>query len=372
MNPRERLLMTLSHIEPDKVPMTARLWLDTKTKLKKHYNIQSDEKLFEKLGVDSGKAEIQVAPPTNWRPNEELLRFCEATGYEADSQYTSYEEWNIKRRLGKKTPGRMLQQYHFTHHPWAQFTEVGEISEVELPDLDAEGRFKKIEDAVRALSDSKVIFGDLGHCQFTKAWELRGFTNFLKDLHINLKMAKAILDRLNNYYLEVTSRFFDLGVEGIRLSEDWGNNKSMFINPNLWIKVFKPRYKRIFQRAKRSGGYISFHSDGNITPIVEELVDLGVDILNPIQPECMDQLEIKRKYGDKLTIDTGISVQKTLPFGTLDEVKNEAKKALKHLAPGGGFIYGTSHYALNDVPVENIVTFYETCKEYGRYPIRIP
>ena len=102
-----------------------------------------------------------------------------------------------------------------------------------------------------------------------------------------------------------------------------------------------------------------------------DLVEIGIDILNPVQPECMNQVDIKKKYGDKITIDTGISVQKTLPFGTVDDVKKEVKYALKHLAPGGGFVYGTSHYAMYDVPIENIVALYDTCKKHGKYPIII-
>jgi uroporphyrinogen decarboxylase len=146
----------------------------------------------------------------------------------------------------------------------------------------------------------------------------------------------------------------------------------MFINPVMWRKIFKPRYKRLFDATKSRGGFVFFHSDGNITPIVGDLVEIGIDILNPVQPECMNQLEVKEKYGDKITIDTGISVQRTLPYGTVEDVKRETMDALKHLAPGGGFCYGTSHYALSDVPVENIVALYDTCRKYGKYPIRIP
>jgi len=86
----------------------------------------------------------------------------------------------------------------------------------------------------------------------------------------------------------------------------------------------------------------------------------------------MNQIEIKQKYGDRITIDTGISNQKTLPHGTKDDVKQEALNALKYLAPGGGFVYGTSHFALYDVPIDNIITLYETLKQYGSYPIDVP
>jgi uroporphyrinogen decarboxylase len=372
MNPRERLLTTLDHREPDRVPLTTRLWLDTRIKLRKHFGVETDEGVYQKLGVEPGRVNVSVGPPDGWEPSKELLGFCEATGYDAPGQHTTYEEWGIRRELGSKGTGRLLQQFYFTRHPWGDFKEVSDVEEAILPDLDEPGRFDQAIEAVRENRDSTVVFGDLGHCQWTKAWELRGMTTFMKDLHVYPRMAEAILDKLNDYYVDLADRLLDLGAEGLRFSEDWGNNKSMFINPKMWRKVFKPRYNKLFHRAKRRGGFVLFHSDGNITPLVGDLVKIGIDILNPVQPECMDQVEIKRQYGDKITLDTGISVQRTLPFGTIEEVKNEAKTALKELAPGGGFVYGTSHYAMYDVPVENIVALYETCEKYGEYPIRIP
>jgi uroporphyrinogen decarboxylase len=372
MNPRERFLTTLDHREPDRVPLTTRLWLDTKVKLRDHFKAQSDQELYRKLGIDEDRALISVDPPIDWKPSPEYQEFCNAIGYEINDQYTSYEEWGIKRKLGSKRPGSMLRQFYFVHHPWEDFKEVSEVNNLELPDLDKPGRFDQAIQIVKDYNENRVIFGNLGHCQWTKAWELRGMITLMKDLHTNPKMAEAILDKLNAYYLKVIDTLLDIGAEAIRFSEDWGNNKSMFISPAMWRKFFKPRYKKLFNKAKKRGCFIFFHSDGNITPIVGDLVDIGIDILNPVQPECMDQIAVKEKYGDKITIDTGISVQKTLPFGTKEDVKKETLSALKHLAPGGGFVYGTSHYALYDVPIENIVTLYETCKKHGKYPIQIP
>ena len=372
MNPKERLLTTLDHREPDKVPLTANLSPDTQMKLKDYYGMKTSKELYEKLGIEPGRAGIGVSPPRDWKPTAELAEFSRAAGYDAQSQYITYEEWGIKRSLGSTMPGTSLQQFFFTCHPWEHFTEVGQVEKVEMPDLDLPGRFDQAIRSVEHYRDTHLVFGGLGHVQWTKAWELRGMMTFMKDLHTNVKMAETILDKLNDYYVDVADRLLDIGAEGLSFAEDWGNNKSMFIPPNMWRTIFKPRYKRLFDRAKRRGGFVQFHSDGNITPIVGDLVEIGVDILNPVQPECMDQLEVKRKYGEKITIDTGISVQKTLPHGTVDDVKKEVLHAIEHLAPGGGFIYGTSHMAMYDVPVENVVALYDTCRKYGKYPIEIP
>ena len=370
MTPRERLLTALAHKEPDRVPLTAKLWIDTRLKLRKHYGVETDEELFEKMGVDNGAINVSNLPPRSWRPTAEYLEFCKAIGYEVRSQYATYEEWGIDRKLGAKGQS-VVQQFFFSHHPWEFFTKPSQIEEVELPDLDAPGRLDDAEKTIEE-KNTHVIIGGLGHVLWTKGWDLRGMLKFMKDLHTDPDMANTILDKLLAYNCELADKLLDLGCDGIAVSEDWGNNYSMFISPTLWRKYFKPKYKKLFDRAKRRGKLVFFHSDGNITPIVGDLVEIGIDSLNPVQPECMDQIEVKQKYGDKITIDTGVSNQKTLPFGTPEDVRNETLYALRYLAPGGGFVYGTSHYAMYDVPIENVITLYETCMKYGKYPIRLP
>ena len=372
MRPRERLLTTLDHREPDRVPLTARLWLDTRLRLMEHYGVASDEELNAALGIEPDRAFIGVRPPADWSPSPEYEGFCRATGYDCRDQYATYEEWGVERRLGSERPGSSLRQFYFTRHPWEGFTEVEEVEEAELPDLDAPGRFAEAEETARRMRDERVVFGEVGHCQWTKAWELRGMIRFMKDLHTRPRMAAAILDRLNAHYVDVADRLLDAGAEGLRFSEDWGNNKSLFIGPDMWRRFFKPRYRKLFDRARRRGAFVFFHSDGNIAPIVGDLVEIGIDILNPVQPECMDQAWVKEEYGDRITIDTGISVQRTLPLGTVEEVEEEVRRTFRQLAPGGGFVYGTSHYAMYDVPVENVVALYGACRRYGAYPIDIP
>jgi uroporphyrinogen decarboxylase len=370
MTPRERLLITLNHQEPDRVPLTAKLWLDTRIKLREHYGVQSDPELFEVMGIDNGAMSVRALTPSTWTPSPDYTAFCEMIGYELHSQYASYEEWGIQRKLGSKGQS-VLRQFYFTHHPWESFTSPRQVESVDLPSLDDSGRFEKAIGTLKEMKETRVIWGGLGHVLWTKGWELRGMMRFMKDLHTDPDMTNAILDKLLDYNCDYANRLLDLGCDGLSVGEDWGNNYSMFINPRLWRQYFKPRYQQLFRIAKERGKQVFFHSDGNITPIVGDLVEIGVDSLNPVQPECMDQLEIKRKYGDQLTIDTGVSNQHTLPHGTPEDVKKETLRAIKDLAPGGGFVYGTSHFALYDVPIENVITLYETVKKHGSYPIQV-
>jgi uroporphyrinogen decarboxylase len=371
MNPRDRLLTTLAHKEPDRVPLTGKFWLDTRLKLRKHYGVKTDEDLFEKMSIDRGAIAVQPLTPRGWKPTSEYAKFCDAIGYEVHSQHAIYEEWGIKRKLGSKGKS-VLRQFYFTSHPWKDFRKPSQIEKLELPNIDEPGRFDMAIQTIKEEKDIRVIWGSLGHVLWTRGWELRGMLRFMKDLHTDSRMTETILDKLVDYNCYVANRLLDLGCDGISVTEDWGNNYSMFISPDLWRKYFKLRYKKLFDTAKRRGKLVFFHSDGNITPIVDDLVEIGIDVLNPVQPECMNQFKIKQRYGDKITIDTGVSNQRTLPFGTPDDVRHEALNALRYLAPDGGFVYGTSHYALYDVPIENIITLYETLKKYASYPIRIP
>ncbi|MHA2391417.1 MAG: uroporphyrinogen decarboxylase family protein [Promethearchaeota archaeon] len=371
MTPRKRLLTTFAHKEPDQVPLTAKFWHDTRQKLRKHYRVENDEALFEKMGIDNGYVTVKCNAPEDWEPTPDYLAFCKATGYDVQSEYATFEEWGIERKLGSKGKS-IAQQYFFSLHPWEKFKDPSEVENTILPDLNSLGRFDEAEQIIADKKDTHLILARVGHVLWTRGWELRGMLQMMKDLHTDPEMTEAILDKLTVYGCELVDKFLDVGVDAIGVFEDWANNKSMLTSPDIWRKYFKPRYKKMFDRVKRRGKLVYFHSDGNIHPIVGDLVEIGIDILNPVQPECMDQIEIKQQYGDKITIDTGISNQKTLPFGTPEDVRRETLHALKLLAPGGGFMYGTSHYAMYDVPLENILMVYETCKKYGSYPIQIP
>jgi hypothetical protein len=117
MTPRERLLTTLAHKEPDRVPLTAKLWADTLLKLQKHFNLKTDQELFEKMGIDDPVVTAKCLPPRDWKSTPEYVEFCKTIGYEVRSQYVTYEEWGIQRKLGAKGQS-VVQQFFFSHHPW--------------------------------------------------------------------------------------------------------------------------------------------------------------------------------------------------------------------------------------------------------------
>jgi uroporphyrinogen decarboxylase len=146
----------------------------------------------------------------------------------------------------------------------------------------------------------------------------------------------------------------------------------MLISPAMWRAFIKPRYARLIAAFKTQNPNlkIAYHCDGYFDPIIPELIEIGLDVLNPVQPLAMDPAELKRKYGKKLAFWGTVDTQHTFPFGSAQELAREVRERLRTVAPGGGLILCSSHRVQPDVPLENIQTFYHTAREYGAYPIQ--
>jgi uroporphyrinogen decarboxylase len=147
----------------------------------------------------------------------------------------------------------------------------------------------------------------------------------------------------------------------------------MLISPQLFREFFKPRYATLFStwKAINPDVKIAFHSDGEIYAIIPDLIEVGLDILNPVQPKSMDPARLKREHGKHLTFWGTIDIQEVLPFGTPQQVAEEVKLRLDTVGRGGGLIISPAHNIQPEVPIENILAFYETAKTAGRYPLRI-
>ncbi|MEE8324047.1 MAG: uroporphyrinogen decarboxylase family protein, partial [Candidatus Humimicrobiaceae bacterium] len=153
--------------------------------------------------------------------------------------------------------------------------------------------------------------------------------------------------------------------------DDMGAQDTMVISPEMWRKYFKPRMAKLYSELKsiNPGLKIAYHTDGSVYPIIDDLLEIGLDILNPIQPKSMDPYLIKKKYGKDLTLWGTIDIQETLPFGSTEDVEKEVRERIKGLAPGGGFIISPTHHVQIDTPLENFFTFWDTAEKYGKYPI---
>jgi len=154
-------------------------------------------------------------------------------------------------------------------------------------------------------------------------------------------------------------------VDGIFFSDDWGSQKGLLINPEDWRKYYKPSYKKMFDRVRSGGAHVWMHLCGNITAILPDLIDLGLNVLNPVQPQAMDVIKLSREYGGKVCFYGGVDVQNTLINGTKEDVKNEIHQLVELFGKfNGGYIGDTSHSIMPETPLDNVIALYETFLEY--------
>jgi uroporphyrinogen-III decarboxylase len=190
---------------------------------------------------------------------------------------------------------------------------------------------------------------------FETAWALRGYERILMDLVLNPDLVEELLDIPYKYHLVAAERLVKLGVDMIWLGDDVGTQDRMLFSPETWRRFLRPRMAELISRLKNLNPSlkIAYHSDGEISPIIPDLIEIGIDVLNPIQPASMSPEELKRKYGESLCFWGTIDEQHTLPFGSPQDVKNEVLDRLKTVGRNGGLILGPTHHVQLDTPMEN-------------------
>lgn len=198
-------------------------------------------------------------------------------------------------------------------------------------------------------------------------WQFRGYEETLMDLIADKDMANFLFDKFFEKNLFVATAAAKAGVDYIMCGDDVANQNNMMFSLDIWRYFQKERWAKIYQEIKKINPNIKiwYHSDGNVSDIIGELIEIGVDILNPVQPECLDPFEVKKKYGKNIVIDGAIGTQTVLPFGTPDDVKKAVREAAEILGADGGYILSPSHVIEPEVPIENIRAFIDTAKEFN-------
>ena len=233
-----------------------------------------------------------------------------------------------------------------------------------FPDPDAPGRLDALPDQVRTCPDGYRLLwtGDF----WERAGMMRGLDRLLADTVLNPGFVEALLDRLAEYILTTIDRTADLDVDAMALSDDYGMQHAMQMSPDAWRRFIKPHVARMFARIHRAGKQCFLHSCGHIVPIIPDLIDIGLDILHPIQPEAMDVFELKRRFGRDLCLNGGIGTQRLLPHGTPTDVRDGVLACAERLRDGGGYILEPGITVLDDVPMANLLALIETARDLGR------
>jgi uroporphyrinogen decarboxylase len=273
-------------------------------------------------------------------------------------------EWGIANERGSDT------DLHFTHivSPLATAKTVEEIADYPLPDLDAGYRTAGLPAAVESLHARGLCAVAPVTCTiYEVAWQIRGLEEFLTDMVSDPALAECLCERLAGLRRAQAVAYARAGCDVLMLGDDVSAQTGMIMGVPTWRRFFKERMARIIDavRAVAPGIPVFYHTDGNCTAIVEELIEIGVTILNPVQPECMDPAEAKRRWGDRLAFWGTIGIQGTLPFGTPADVRREVRERIETVGRGGGLFLGPSHMIEPEVPWANLVALYEAIDEFG-------
>ena len=264
-------------------------------------------------------------------------------------------------------------RYHFDKYifPMRNFSDPREVEEYpwaqEPPYDDAyhEALRKSAED----IKSRDLIAVGNGGSIFETSWYLRGLDNLLADFVLNEDLAAALLDNITEKCIRSARAAGIAGADLLGTGDDVGMQNRLMMSPDEWRRWIKPRFASVIAAAREHNPdiHVKYHSDGYIEPIIPDLIEIGVTILNPVQPECMDPVKLKKQYGDRLAFDGTIGIQTTMPFGTAEDVNAEVKLMIETVGKGGGLIIAPTHVLEPEVPIDNIKAFLEAVDHYGHY-----
>jgi len=379
MTPRERVMAALRHEEPDRVPLdigggnSTSLLVETYENLKQYMGISAptriaskafriaslDDETMVRLGSDLRP--VRLKPPKNWTPPP-------------SEPGTFIDLWGIKWRRADYPAGYYWELYE---HPLANAT-ISDLDSYPWPDPDDSGWFEGLAEEVKDLYENTpyALMGDFG---FKGFWEigyfLRGLEQSLIDIIRNQEFWHAYMEKLLELNCTFAKKFLEITgpyLAVLRTADDLATQNSLMMSPKTYREILKPYQKQLNEVIKRyTDATIFYHSCGNVTAAVGDLIEAGFEAINPVQVSAIpDPAELKAKYGDKLSFWGAIDTQHVLPHGTPEDVREEVKLRIRQLGRGGGYVAASVHNLNPDVPPQNIIAMSQAVREFGKYPIQ--
>ncbi len=378
----QRLIDALEHREPDRIPFdlgaAAVTGINIKAlrNLKKYLGINTESTVqdeitqladFDPVLAELFKTDVGVAKPNP--PAKAPLRI---DPHREDNYFRLTDEFGIGWQM-PDTGGLYYDQYF---HPLANAQSIKDIESYPWPDPLDPDRFIGLEDQIH-----RVVYMEKKGCFLERMssgmWEhamwMTGYEKFLMDMLMNPKLIEALMEKILDLKMQYWGKVLDIAGDRpvvVSCADDLGTQESLLISLDLYQKMIWPYHCRLFRFIKeRSKGkaYVFFHNDGAIMETIPLLIEAGIDILNPFQVNCrdMDTAKFKKEFGHQITIWGGsCDSQYVLPKGTVSEVREETKRRIEDLAPGGGFVFAPIHVIQGDVPPQNIMAWLETLNEY--------
>jgi uroporphyrinogen decarboxylase len=354
VNSCDRVRLTLKRQQTDRPPADGTFRYEVWEMLRAHFATRDDDSILDALGFDFRRAVLEpagafaataVPAPINigvGAGTRNLVRILPGGVYEDDRGL---------RRVVDSTQS----YFHYVDPPLtAALSPDGYI----FPAPDLPERYTHLDRQVRRYGGAYMIQIETGNI-FRDAWELRGFEDFMMDMRLNPAFTTRLLDRITEHKIAEVTQMVARGADIIQMAGDIATELNMMISPHWWRAEIKPRLAQVIAATHRKGVYFYFHSDGAMQTVIPDLIEIGFDIVNPMQPECMDLLDLKRKYGNMITFHSTLSSQHTLPFGTPDDVRNEVRWRMRDLGYNGGLIVAPSNVVQHDVPLGNLLAVYE-------------
>ncbi len=359
MNSRERVLTALNHQEPDRVPLDF-WWSDEiRDRLLRHLDLPGTDELQDFLGSD-----IRCVYPPYIGP---ALR-CYDDG--------SYEDfWGIVRSPhpfhGQGFEGEYDEPVAF---PLRDAQTVGQIEAYPWPQPDWFD-YDALPALCQRYEHHAIVLGRMGlqtQTIFIQLWYLLGLDRVLIDFVERPDLVKAIIERVMAFRVEHVRRMLAAArgrADILQIADDYGTQNGLMISPAMWRQFFATPLATLADMGHEAGLKVFLHCDGSSRAIIPDLIDIGVDILNPIQPACvgMAPAELKSEFGDRLCFHGAVDTQQTLPFGTKEQVIAEVRERIETMGAGGGYILAPVHTVEADVPIDNLLTVYEAARTYGQY-----
>ena len=352
MTPRERVRIALAHEEPDRVPLDFWMTPEVEAELMRQEGAVDPFAMRVEAGHDLLMTSVGMVSSFYMSEEREYV----------DPWGVQFARMPYSNGAGSYT--------EIVGHPLGGDDAL--LSSYRTPDPEQPEQYAQVQALINAFGRTHYIVGGV-HCSaFEGPWYLRGMERFLQDMLINKDYAHELIDRVAGFYLAAGLNLARMGCDILLAGDDVGTQDRMLISPALWREFVKPRYARLFGAYKRAKPdlKIAAHICGFIEPIIDDLIEVGVDILNPVQPLAMDPGRLKKRFGDHLAFWGAVDDQKVMPLGSPSEVEAEVKLRLGQLAPGGGYILCPSHNVQPTTPLENIRAFYRAAERYGKYPLK--
>ena len=352
---RDLFYATVNHEKVDGQLFYADFIAEAEEKVREHFELGPNDHIREELGMF---APVDIRPKQHRETKHDFSRYYTDIDIPDDAWIDGSGILTI--------PG---SSFHFTRwiSPLRNAETLEEIMDFPAwPDPNNMDVSHYRSETKTAKAKGKVVTSWCGRL-YESSWPVRGYEEMLMDMAVEEDITNFILNKSFDFDMKLTIAAAEAGVDMIMYGDDVGNQNALMFSGELWRKYLKPRWKELWGTLKDINPDITiwYHSDGNVSEIVPDLVEIGLDVLNPVQPECLDPYKVKAEFGDKLVIDSGIGTQTVMPFGTPDEVRKTCRRAINVLGADQGYILSPSHLVEPEVPMENILAFLDVAKEFN-------